>query len=142
MKRFHVHLRVADIDKSTRFYATLFGVEPSVVKPDYAKWMLDDPKINFAISTGCGNKGVDHLGIQVDADPELRTLATRLRTAGETTLDEEAVTCCYAKGNKSWVSDPSGVRWETFYTFGEATTYGEDGVTPSVPAVATTACCA
>ena len=141
MSRFHVHVRVPDIEKSIRFYATLFGVAPSVVKPDYAKWMLDDPKVNFAISTSCGAPGVDHLGIQVEADPELRTLAARLKSAGERTLDEEAVTCCYAKGNKSWVNDPSGVRWETFFTFGDATIYGESAA--AAEAITTSAsCCA
>ena len=141
MSRFHVHVRVPDIENSIRFYATLFGVAPSVVKPDYAKWMLDDPKVNFAISTGCGAKGVDHLGIQVEADPELRVLAGRLKSANEKTLDEEAVTCCYAKGNKSWVNDPSGVRWETFFTFGDATTYGESADTPEFATSVPTACC-
>jgi len=142
MSRFHVHVRVPDIAQSIQFYATLFGVQPSVVKPDYAKWMLDDPKVNFAISAGsAGAKGVDHLGIQVEADRDLRTLASRLKTAGETTRDEEAVTCCYAKGNKSWVNDPSGVRWETFYTFGEATAYGEDS-DATRPVATSTACCA
>ncbi len=125
MNRFHVHVGVADLDKSIRFYSTLFGSEPNVVKPDYAKWMLDDPRVNFAISAR-GAEGVDHLGIQVETDGELRALADRLKNAGEMTRDEEAVTCCYAKGNKAWVNDPAGVRWETFFTFGEATTYGED----------------
>ena len=139
MNRFHVHVRVPDIAQSIPFYATLFGVQPSGVKPDYAKWMLDDPRVNFAISLGDA-KGVDHLGIQVEADDELRKLASRLKTAGETTRDEEAVTCCYAKGNKSWVNDPSGVRWETFYTFGEATAYGEDSDAKQ-PVATSTACC-
>jgi catechol 2,3-dioxygenase-like lactoylglutathione lyase family enzyme len=140
MSRFHVHVRVADVEKSIRFYETLFGVAPDVVKPDYAKWMLDDPKVNFAISAGCGAKGIDHLGIQVEADPQLRVLASRLRSAGEKTRDEEAVTCCYAKGNKSWVNDPSGVRWETFFTFGDATTYGEPADASQSAASAPTAC--
>jgi hypothetical protein len=103
----------------------LFAAEPTVVKTDYAKWMLDDPRVNFAISQRGGDAGLDHLGIQVEADDELRELAARLNSAGEQTRDEEAVTCCYARGNKSWVNDPSGVRWETFFTLGEATSYGE-----------------
>jgi len=140
MKRFHVHLGVPDLAASIRFYSDLFGTAPTVEKPDYAKWMLDDPRVNFAISLGDA-KGVDHLGIQVEADDELRKLASRLKTAGETTRDEEAVTCCYAKGNKSWVNDPSGVRWETFYTFGEATAYGEDS-DATRPVATSTACCA
>jgi predicted enzyme related to lactoylglutathione lyase len=137
MNRFHVHVRVENIEKAIPFYATLFGTQPSVVKPDYAKWMLDDPRVNFAISArGVGMSGVDHLGIQVESDGDLQGIASRLKSAGETTFDEEAVTCCYAKGNKSWVNDPAGVRWETFFTFGDATTYGED---PAEQAAANTA---
>ncbi|MBL6852152.1 MAG: VOC family protein [Alphaproteobacteria bacterium] len=127
MKRMHVHIAVDDLDKSIGFYSTLFGSEPSVVKPDYAKWMLEDPRVNLAISQRGGrNGGVDHLGVQVDTDGELRELAARLKAAGESTRDQEATTCCYARSNKSWVNDPSGIRWETFFTFGEATSYGED----------------
>lgn len=127
MKRFHVHLHVADIAISAQFYSTLFGTAPSVLKSDYAKWMLDDPKVNFAISARDAlSRGVDHLGLEVGTDHELRELAGRLKSAGETTINQKAVTCCYAKGNKSWVNDPAGVRWETFFTFGDATTYGED----------------
>jgi catechol 2,3-dioxygenase-like lactoylglutathione lyase family enzyme len=127
MKRLHVHIAVDDLNKSIGFYSTLFGAKPSVVKPDYAKWMLEDPKVNLAISERGGRSGgVDHLGVQVESDGELRELAGRLKAAGESTRDQEATTCCYAQSNKSWVNDPSGVRWETFFTFGEATTYGED----------------
>ena len=141
MNRFHVHVRVGSVDKAIPFYSTLFGSNPNVVKPDYAKWMLEDPRVNFAISArGAAATGVDHLGIQVEADGNLRELADRLKSAGETTLDEEAVTCCYARGNKSWVNDPAGVRWETFFTFGEATTYGEDRLRDS-PATATAETC-
>lgn len=125
MKRLHVHIAVDDLNKSIGFYSRLFGSEPSVIRPDYAKWMLEDPMVNLAISQR-GGRGVDHLGVQVESDGELRELAARLRAAGETTRDQEATTCCYAKSNKSWVNDPSGVRWETFFTFGEATSYGED----------------
>ncbi|WP_300579271.1 ArsI/CadI family heavy metal resistance metalloenzyme [Phenylobacterium sp.] len=138
MKRLHVHVSVEDLDRSTAFYATLFGAQPTVVKDDYAKWQLEDPKVNFAISTHGGRVGVDHLGIQVDEGAELAVLADRLKAAGETTFDQEAATCCYARSDKSWVSDPSGLRWETFHTFGEATTYGEDGV-PAMAAAATAA---
>jgi len=127
MKRLHVHVAVDDLERSMNFYSTLFAAEPSVVKPDYAKWMLDDPRVNFAISARGGREpGVDHLGIQVESDGELRDLAASLKSAGEKTRDQEATTCCYAQSNKSWVTDPSGIRWETFFTFGEATRYGED----------------
>jgi catechol 2,3-dioxygenase-like lactoylglutathione lyase family enzyme len=127
MKRLHVHIAVDDLDRSIGFYSTLFAAAPTVRKSDYAKWMLDDPKVNLAISQRSGvNSGLDHLGIQVESDDDLQELATRLKSAGEITDDQEAASCCYAKSNKSWVSDPSGVRWESFFTFGEATTYGED----------------
>jgi catechol 2,3-dioxygenase-like lactoylglutathione lyase family enzyme len=123
MKRMHLHVSVPDLDQSIRFYATLFGAEPSVVKDDYAKWMLDDPRVNFAISTH-REAGLEHVGIQVDSAEELSELSARLKAAGAETFDEAATTCCYAKSDKSWVGDPAGLRWETFYTFGEATTYG------------------
>jgi catechol 2,3-dioxygenase-like lactoylglutathione lyase family enzyme len=140
MKRLHVHVAVDDLAKSIGFYSTLFAAEPSVVKPDYAKWMLDDPRVNFAISERAGRaRGIDHLGIQVDSDGELRALSGRLKAAGETTRDQEAATCCYAQSNKAWVDDPSGVRWETFFTFGDATTYGEDE--PAVSESASSSCC-
>jgi len=126
MKRMHLHVSVPDLDRSIRFYATLFGAPPSVVKPDYAKWMLEDPRVNFAVSQRKAGSGVDHVGIQVESAGELGELAARLKAAGERTFDETAVTCCYARSDKSWVSDPAGVRWETFLTHGEATTYGED----------------
>ncbi|HEX4158009.1 MAG TPA: ArsI/CadI family heavy metal resistance metalloenzyme [Rhizomicrobium sp.] len=127
MKRLHVHVAVDDLEKSIGFYSTLFAAEPTVTKPDYAKWMLDDPRVNFAISArGTRTSGVDHVGIQVETDGELRELADRLKAAGEITRDQEAATCCYAQSNKAWVNDPSGIRWETFFTFGEATVYGED----------------
>ena len=138
MKRLHVHIAVDDLEKSIGFYSTLFAAEPAVRKPDYAKWMLEDPRVNLAISQRGLAGGIDHLGIQTDSDGELRELAARLKAAGETTRDQEAATCCYAQSNKAWVDDPSGVKWETFFTFGEATTYGEDGV-PAAPAAA---CCA
>jgi catechol 2,3-dioxygenase-like lactoylglutathione lyase family enzyme len=132
MKRLHVHVAVDNLEQSIGFYSTLFAAQPSVTKPDYAKWMLDDPKVNFAISArGTRADGVDHLGIQVETDAELRELAGRLKAAGETTRDQEAATCCYAQSNKAWVNDPSGIRWETFFTFGEATAYGEDEPVPA-----------
>jgi catechol 2,3-dioxygenase-like lactoylglutathione lyase family enzyme len=135
----HVHVAVDDLARSIGFYRVLFGAEPSVVKDDYAKWMLDDPKLNFAISDRSRVPGVDHLGIQVETSEELRELAGRLKAAGEATRDQEATTCCYARSDKAWVDDPSGVRWETFHTFGEAVVYGEDepGAEP-----AGSSCCA
>lgn len=126
MKRLHVHVAVPDLDQSIRFYSTLFGANPTKIERDYAKWMLDDPRVNFAISQRGRAPGVDHVGVQVDTRAELDELAHRLKAAGETTFDQEATSCCYAKSDKSWVNDPAGVRWETFYTFGDATTYGED----------------
>lgn len=127
MKRLHVHVAVENLEQSIGFYSTLFAARPSVTKDDYAKWMLDDPKVNFAISARGGRaNGVDRLGIQVESDDELRELGARLKAAGENTRDQEATSCCYAQSNKAWVNDPSGVRWETFFTFGEATAYGED----------------
>ena len=141
MKRMHLHVSVPDLAQSIEFYATLFGAPPSVVKPDYAKWMLDDPRVNFAISQRGGAAGVNHVGIQVESQGELAELAGRLKAAGNKTFDEAATTCCYAQGDKSWVNDPSGVRWETFYTFGEATTYGEDAGAEAAAATATAGCC-
>lgn len=127
MKRLHIHIAVADLDRSIGFYNMLFGAEPSLVKDDYAKWMLADPAVNFAISTRTnGTPGIDHIGIQADSREELDDLTSRLKAAQVKTFDQEATTCCYAVADKSWVEDPSGVRWETFFTHGEATTYGAD----------------
>lgn len=143
MKRLHVHVAVPDLEQSIRFYSTLFGAEPVKVESDYAKWMLDDPRVNFAISQrGARVPGVDHIGVQVDSRAELDELSARLKAAGNETLDEEATTCCYARSDKTWVNDPSGVRWETFYTFGDATTYGEDIAAPAPAKAAKAACCA
>ncbi|MGO9607989.1 MAG: ArsI/CadI family heavy metal resistance metalloenzyme [Candidatus Binataceae bacterium] len=129
MKRFHVHVHVADLDSSVRFYSTLFGATPAVIKPDYAKWMLDDPRVNFAITSGASKPEIDHLGLQVESSDDLATIAGRLSDAGESVRKQENATCCYARGDKGWVSDPSGISWETFHTFGESTVYGND-VTP------------
>ena len=145
MKRLHVHVAVEDLGKSIGFYSTLFGAEPSVIKDDYAKWMLDDPRVNFAISDRARITGVDHLGIQVESGDELAELAGRLKAAGEVTRDQKATTCCYARSDKSWVNDPGGLRWETFHTIGEAVTYGEDepGAARAAPDTAKSAkgCC-
>lgn len=126
MKRFHVHVAVADIDQSIRFYSTLFATGPVVRKPDYAKWMLDDPRVNFAISTHGSEAGVRHLGIQVEDAGELAEVYSRLQRADSPVLEEGATTCCYAKSEKSWIADPQGLKWETFLTNGEATTYGSE----------------
>ncbi|HLO21699.1 MAG TPA: ArsI/CadI family heavy metal resistance metalloenzyme [Sphingomicrobium sp.] len=126
MKRLHVHVGVADLTNSIRFYSTLFGSEPTVMKPDYAKWMLDDLRVNFAISEGNhANKGIEHLGIQVESTEELSEVYGRLKAADRPVLEEGQTTCCYAKSEKSWISDPDGVVWEAFLTNGEATTYGD-----------------
>ena len=123
MNRFHVHLNVADLPASLRFYTQLFGAEPTVLKPDYAKWMLEDPRVNFAISDTGRAPGVDHLGIQAETGEALAALGTRLEAAGNALVPEEATVCCYARSDKLWTEDPQGTRWETFHTLGEATTY-------------------
>ena len=140
MKRMHLHMSVPDLGQSIRFYETLFGASPTVVQPDYAKWMLDDPRVNFAISQRGAAAGVDHVGIQVESPAELGELAGRLKAAGARTFDQAATTCCYARSDKSWVTDPAGVRWETFFTFGEAVTYGEDRL-PIERTSESAACC-
>jgi predicted enzyme related to lactoylglutathione lyase len=124
MKRLHVHVSVDDLDRSIGFYSALFATEPAVVKPDYAKWMLDDPRVNFAISTRGKQAGLDHLGIQVESKDELSDVYARLHQAGGTVLEQGETTCCYAKSEKSWIEDPSGISWETFFTTGESTDYG------------------
>lgn len=143
MKRFHVHVHVDDLAKSIGFYSKLFAAEPTRIEGDYAKWMLEDPRVNLAISSRGRLPGVDHVGVQTETAAELSELATRLKAAGETTLDQEATTCCYAKSDKSWVVDPSGVRWETFHTLGDATTYGEEEPVAAIEsaAPARSACC-
>jgi catechol 2,3-dioxygenase-like lactoylglutathione lyase family enzyme len=126
MKRFHVHVAVSDLAQSIKFYSTFFNVEPTVKKDDYAKWMLDDPRINFAISTRGREPGLDHLGIQVDDSEALKEISLRLKEAQQPILEQEQTTCCYAKADKTWVHDPQGIAWESFYTTDSATTYGED----------------
>ena len=135
MKRLHLHIAVDDLEQSVGFYSVLFGALPTVRKSDYAKWMLDDPKVNLAISQRGVQPGLDHVGIQVDSDEELRSLSSRLKQAGQSMRDQEAATCCYAQSNKAWVTDPSGLRWETFFTFGQATAYGEDEEPEAQPVV-------
>jgi len=125
MKRLHVHVSVEDIPQSVRFYSTLFAAEPAVVKPDYAKWMLDDPRINFAISARGGQAGLDHFGIQVETPDELQEAYGRLQKADRPVLEEGATTCCYARSEKAWITDPQGLSWETFLTSGASTVYGD-----------------
>jgi predicted enzyme related to lactoylglutathione lyase len=124
MKRMHVHVSVADLNTAVGFYSALFAVKPAVLKNDYAKWMLDDPRVNFAISTRGRAPGLDHLGIQVESADELQGVYARLREAGGAILEEGQTTCCYAKSEKSWIDDPAGIAWETFHTTGESTDYG------------------
>jgi catechol 2,3-dioxygenase-like lactoylglutathione lyase family enzyme len=139
MKRLHVHVSVEDLPESVRFYSILFGSEPSVLKSDYAKWMLDDPHVNFAISVrGQQRVGVEHLGIQVESPDELREVYERLQQAEQPMLEEGNTTCCYAKSEKSWISDPQGLPWETFLTSGESTVYGDD---PDFDAIKSETCC-
>src|ERR1700748_2443553 len=125
MKRLHVHVSVEDITHSVGFYSALFAAQPSVVKSDYAKWMLDDPRVNFAISTRGRLPGLDHLGIQVENSDELQEVYARLHQAGGDIIEQGATVCCYAKSEKSWIDDPAGVAWETFLTTGESTNYGD-----------------
>ena len=126
MKRFHVHLRVKDLDESIQFYNALFNAPASVIKSDYAKWMLEDPKVNFAISTSSDKgSGIEHLGIQADSSEELKEVYSNMEQAEGAIFEEGETTCCYAKSEKSWIADPQGVEWEAFYTHGESTVYGE-----------------
>ena len=126
MKRFHVHVSVQDLPESLRFYSDLFGAPPSVVKDDYAKWMLEDPRINFAISRRGRAAGVNHLGFQVDSDEELKDLREQVSKAGIAALDQAGASCCYAKSDKYWIEDPQGVAWETFHTLGSVPIFGEE----------------
>jgi catechol-2,3-dioxygenase len=128
VKRLHVHLSVSNLDESVRFYSTLFAAEPTIRKGDYAKWMLEDPRVNFAISRRDKVTGIRHLGIQVEDRAELAELFARVQHTQRPVLDEGPTTCCYAKSEKNWVEDPQGVQWETFLTTGESTTYGGEPV--------------
>ena len=143
MKRLHVHLGVEDLAQSIRFYSTLFAAEPTVLKTDYAKWMLDDPRVNFAISQGHGAAGIQHLGIQAQDADELAEIYGRLQQADRPVLEEGATVCCYAQSEKSWISDPQGLAWETFLTRGDSTVYGGNGpaIGSNIPARAASGCC-
>jgi predicted enzyme related to lactoylglutathione lyase len=156
MKRLHVHVSVDDLTHSIGFYSALFAAQPTVLKPDYAKWMLEDPRVNFAISTRGRKLGLDHLGIQVENMDELHEVYARMRDAGGEIIEQGQTDCCYANSEKSWIDDPAGIAWETFHTTGESTVYG-DGTgenrarmahekesaccAPQAPAKQITACC-
>ena len=150
MKRFHVHVAVPDLQRGIRFYSTMFGSQPTVVKPDYAKWMLEDPRVNFAISQRGSRAGVNHLGFQVDSDAELGEIHSRLQAADAGVLEERDVSCCYARSDKYWVTDPAGVAWESFRSLGTVPSYGDaqskEGeaacCAPAEGAQAKNACCA
>ena len=141
MKRLHVHVAVEDLAQSTRFYSTLFATAPTVVKDDYVKWMLEDPRVNFAISMRPGRRaGISHLGIQVEDEAELAEVYDRLARAERPTIEAKGTTCCYAQSDKQWIADPQGVPWETFFTYGESTVYGE-GSLARLKEVSEAACC-
>jgi catechol 2,3-dioxygenase-like lactoylglutathione lyase family enzyme len=153
MKRFHVHVVVDDLDASIRFYSTVFGASPTVVKPDYAKWMVNEPRVNFAISKRGGAAGIDHLGIQVDSDEELAALREQVTGANIAAQDQPNAECCYARSDKYWTTDPQGIAWETFHTLDAIPVYGDTnreparaccGAAPIVDTASskTSACCA
>ena len=137
MKRFHVNVSVQDLAESIRFYSALFAAEPTVLKADYAKWMLEDPRINFAITQRGDKPGVNHLGFQVDSDAELTGMRAQLTRADRALIEQSDAACCYAKSDKYWVTDPTGVAWETFHTLDSIPIYGED----TEIAVKTDGCC-
>lgn len=144
MKRLHVHVAVHDLERSVRFYRALFGAEPTVRKSDYAKWQLEDPRVNFAISQRGARPGLDHLGIQVETDAELRALRSQLAQAQVAIQDQPGATCCYARSDKHWTLDPQGIAWESFHTLESAPVYGGDtrAAAPAPEGAARTACCA
>jgi catechol 2,3-dioxygenase-like lactoylglutathione lyase family enzyme len=151
MKRFHVHVAVPDLQGSIRFYSTMFGAEPTVVKDDYAKWMLEDPRVNFAISQRGGAPGINHLGFQVDQASELEDIHSRLQAADASVTEEKNVSCCYARSDKYWITDPAGVPWESFHSLGTVPFYnGERNESaakdaccaPSASGAEATSCCA
>ncbi|BCZ81819.1 glyoxalase [Paraburkholderia terrae] len=126
MKRFHVHVVVPQLDESVRFYSSMFGAQPTVLKDDYAKWMLEDPRMNFAISARGGETGVNHLGFQVDSDEELAALREQVIAGSVEVQDQPGAQCCYASSNKYWTQDPAGVPWETYHTLGNIPLFGAD----------------
>jgi predicted enzyme related to lactoylglutathione lyase len=142
MKRMHIHVAVDDLPQSIGFYSALFATEPSVVKRDYAKWMLEDPRVNFAISARGRAAGLDHLGIQVEDKDELKDVYARLHKAGGQVIEQGQTACCYAKSEKSWIDDPAGIAWETFLTTGESTVYGDGTGEREARLAKSKACCA
>ena len=137
MKRFHVHVAVDDLEANIRFYSSVFGAAPTLRRPDYAKWLIDDPRVNFAISQRGARAGVDHLGFQVDTEEELAALRQQVAAAEIAALDQPDATCCYARSDKYWITDPQGIAWETYRTLGEAAIYGSD-----TKSAESAACCA
>ena len=142
MKRLHVHVSVEDLSKAIAFYSALFAAKPSVAKGDYAKWMLDDPRVNFAISTRAQKTGVDHLGIQAESAPELEDIGSRLAQADVSLLPQKGASCCYAKSDKYWTVDPQGIAWESFHTLDSVPVYGADARAPDAQTKEQSACCA
>ena len=126
MKRFHVNVSVADLEKSIVFYETLFGQSATLTRDDYAKWMLEDPHVNFSITESNRSRGINHVGLQVESTDELDEIQARLDAAEENTFKQPAAECCYAKSTKTWARDPDDVAWETFVTHGQLTHYGND----------------
>lgn len=148
MKRFHVHVHVSDLQASIAFYSRLFGAQPARVEADYAKWMIEDPRVNFAISTRGDQPGLDHLGFQTDTAEELTDLRQRAEQAEMATIDEGETTCCYAKSEKHWIVDPQGIAWEHFHTLGNIPVFKEGAAasnapccTPAAPSAAAASCC-
>jgi lactoylglutathione lyase len=141
MKRFHVHVHVEDLAKSVAFYSKMFAAEPTRLEGDYAKWMLEDPRINFAISSRGGQPGVDHLGFQTDDASELAELKARAQAADMALLDEGTTTCCYAQSEKHWVTDPQGVAWEHFHTLADIPTFNQKAADPAAATAEPSACC-
>ena len=158
MKRFHVHVAVSDLDAGIRFYSKVFGADPTVTKPDYAKWMVEDLRVNFAISMRGSNPGVNHLGFQLDTDDELRAMHVQLAEADAGLVEEVGANCCYAKSDKYWVTDPAGIAWETFRSLGSIPLFGAEepsaapsasgccspesaAVSAAIPIKARAACC-
>jgi hypothetical protein len=142
MKRFHVHLAVENLEQSIGFYSSLFASPPTVQKSDYAKWMLEDPRVNFAISQRGRDVGLTHLGIQAEDEAEFAEVHARLKVLKQPVLSQSGARCCYAEGDKNWVTDPAGIDWETFVTYGAIDSFGEDtGTRAEQPAKAAPACC-
>jgi predicted lactoylglutathione lyase len=142
MKRMHVHVAVNHLEQSIGFYSALFDAAPTVIKADYAKWMLEDPRVNFAISTRGREPGLDHLCIQAESGYELKQIFARLRKAGGTIIEQGETSCCYANSKKSWIDDPSGIAWETFHTTGESVDYGDGTGERGIRIAHAKSCCA